>query len=203
MNKQLLAALTASILLIAGCATSINKKNVETHYNAGKRFELNGDPQSAKDQYAKALVNAKLANGEPALISMLTYNYGRMLGHTCQYEESERTLREALEIEKGVTGPNSGITSMRLFELARLNHDNGKFDKSVTYFEDGIPIVENLGIEQTDPIGYSNILEIYKNTLVKLSRVNESNLVQTKIDNLLVANPGKSPGFTPLSYKCN
>ena len=203
MTRNLLIFLITSIVLSVGCASSINMKNVEIHLEAGRNFELKGDPQSAKDQYAKALVNAKLANANPALISMLTYNYGRMLGHTCQYEESERNLIEALNLESTITGPESGTSSMRLFELARLNYDNNQFIKSASYFEKGIPIVEKLGIEQSDPIGYSFILDIYKESLDKLNRDIESKQIQTKIENLVSSNPGRRAGFIPESYKCN
>jgi len=203
MKLNLLLLLAVTLLLGVGCASSVNMKNVEIHYNAGRNFEQQGDPQSAKDQYAKALINAKLANGNPALISMLTYNYGRMLGHTCQYEEAEENLIEALNMEKAITGNNSGPTSMRLFELARLNYDNNQFRKAASYFEEGIPLIESLNIEQSDPIGYTLILKIYKSSLDMLDRKAEADQIQIKIDSLLASNPEKSPGFTPLSYKCN
>lgn len=178
-------------------------REAEIHYQAGSEFESKGDYQSAKEHYAKALVNAKLAKGEPALISMLTYNYGRMLGHTCQYSESEKHLIEALEIEKDVSGPDSGITSMRLFELARLNHDNGQYEKSVGYFEKAIPIVEKLGIKRSDPIGYTLILDIYKNALVQNNQTERAKSINIEIEELKSKNRRKKPGFTPISYKCN
>ena len=178
-------------------------KSAQIHYDAATQFEQKGDAKSAKDQYAKALVNAKLANGDPSLISMLTYNYGKMLGHTCEYETSVEQLSKALDLEKTITGPNSGTTCMRLFELARLNHDNGYFKKAAGYFDEGIPVIEKLDIISTDPIGYSLLLAVYKKSLDELYRENESKEVQKKIDSLVAKNPGKKPGFTPLSYKCN
>ena len=127
IQSHLILFLIIALIPITSFANRLNMKEAEIHYQAGSEFEFNGDPQSAKEHYGKALVNAKLANGEPGLISMLAYNYGRMLGHTCQYEESEKYLIEALNIEKTASGPSSGTTSMRLFELARLNHDNNHF----------------------------------------------------------------------------
>ena len=203
IKNSFLLLLVFFTLPITANANRLNMKEAEIHYNAASEFEYKGDYQSAKEQYAKALVNAKLGGGEPALISMLTYNYGRMLGLTCQYEESEKNLLEALNIEKSVSGSDSGTISMRLFELARLDHDNNKYEKSIPYFEEGIPIVEKLGIERSDPIGYSLILEIYKDSLSQLNQSDKVNQIQMKIDKLKSDNPGKTPGYEPISYKCN
>ena len=48
-----------------------------------------------------------------------------MAGYICDYESATEALTHAYELESEVSGPESGISSMRLFELARLNAGNG------------------------------------------------------------------------------
>src|SRR4051812_247389 len=103
-------------LLAVGCMPALNQKEADIHFEAAHRFDIAGDYVSARDQYWMALVNARLAGAGQATISMLTYNYGRTAGYTCRLEDAEKFLLEALELEKGVTGPESSISTKRHFE---------------------------------------------------------------------------------------
>ncbi len=207
MKIQLSCALFVISTLIpttisAGFLKNLNMKEAQIHFEAAQKFENSGDPNSAMSHYAKALQNAHLAKAPPKTISMLTYNYGRMLGHTCNYEEAEKYLMEALEIEKSVTGPDSEISSMRLFELARLHQGNDEYKKSVSYYSKAIPIGEKLGAEQSDPIGYSLVLDGYVDALKKINSMDTAAIVSEKSRKIKESNPNKDPGFVPRSYKC-
>ena len=202
MIRKRYLALASALALCTACAGNTNLKIAQDYYNTGRNYEMRGDPVSAQDFYGKALAKAKQANADPSLISMLTYNYGRMLGHSCQYEEAEKNLVESLAMEKSISGPGSELTTIRLFELARLNSDNDRHSKASNYFGEAISAAKNLGVEQSDPIGYTLLLGIYKDSLVELNRQNQADRVQSKIDTLIARNPGKSARYTPQSYRC-
>jgi tetratricopeptide (TPR) repeat protein len=190
------------LLALSGCVSDINRKEANIHFEAARRFEFQRDFISAREQYGKALIDARLAGADQATISMLTYNYGRTSGYTCHLDEAEQMLLQALEIEKSVSGPESGIYSMRLFELARLYYDKGQFEKSAEYYSQGIPVVEKLGIETSDPIGFANALSEYGSALAKIGRTAAATEALQKARKLEDANPGRKPGIVPERYMC-
>ena len=181
---------------------SLNRKETQIHFEATPRFDNQGDYASARDHYGKALINARLAGADPATLSMLTYNYGRTSGYVCRFDEAEKHLLEALEMEKGITGPDSGISTMRQFELARFYFDQQQFDKSVAFFSQGIPAVEKLGISQTDPIGFADALDEYSNALLKIGKTMDATTMKQKASQFREMNAGKKQSFVPARYKC-
>lgn len=189
-------------LAISGCAGSLNRKEAQIHFETAQRFDRQGDFTSAKEHYAKALVNARLAKADSATLSMLTYNYGRTAGYTCQLAEAEKHLLEALEMEKSISGPESSISTMRLFELGRFYFDQAKYEKSVSFYAKGIPAVEKLGISHSDPIGFADALDEYSTALAQSGKTAEASTAKQQANQLREKNKGAKAGFVPVRYKC-
>lgn len=195
----LIAALASGL---SGCVSALNRQETLMHYEAAQRFDLSGDYISARKQYWMALVNAKMANASPATISMLTYNFGRTTGYTCHIEEAEKYLLDALEMEKSVTGPESGIYTKRLFELARLYFDQEQFAKSASYYAQGIPLVEKIGIEKSDPISLADALDEYSTALKYSGQASLATDAKRRSFELREQNSGKKKLFVPARYTC-
>ena len=116
LRKMSIALSSVAIaLLLSDCASDLNRKEMQMHFSAAQHYDLAGDYASAREQYWKALVDARLAGASPAMVSMLTYNFGRTTGYTCHFDEAEKYLTEALEMEKNISGPDSGISTKRIF----------------------------------------------------------------------------------------
>jgi tetratricopeptide (TPR) repeat protein len=139
--------LLLSLALLAGCANPINQKTVSNYYEWGLKAELAGDYALAEKNYERALINARLGRSPDAGVSAAMYSLGRMKGYLCTYDDGEKLLLESLALEEKVTGPESGITTKRLFELARFYFDRGQFSASLPYFGGGLPAVKKLGLE--------------------------------------------------------
>jgi len=187
-------------MLLAGCANPINQHNAAKYHDWGLEAEQAGNYQLAERNYERALINARLGHSPDAGVSMAMYNLGRVKGHLCKYDESQQLLTEALKLEEKVTGPNSGITTMRLFELARLHFDREQYEASLPYFARGIPVVIKLGIETSDPIALADALDQYSIALGKTGKQQESADRKQEADELRTKNPGKSARFKPVSF---
>ncbi len=195
------SVLLVALVSLAGCVGAINQKEAEIHYAAAHRFDLEGDYLSARDQYLKALVDAKLVGASAATISMLMYNYGRTAGYTCQFEAAEKYLTESLDLERTVSGPQSGITSMRIFELARYYFDRGEYAKSASFYAQGIPVLEKTDFVGKDPIAVANMLDEYATAAAKINAPSASDLSHKALL-LRQQNPGKQASFAPVRYQC-
>ncbi len=113
-------------VLMVGCASAINKKSAVIHARSAQTEIANGNWDSARRHWAKAVVNAELGKMKPQARAVFNYEYGRSLGVTCFYSESEQYLKKAYDLDKAINGP----IYMSVLELARLNYDQGKYEKA-------------------------------------------------------------------------
>jgi len=197
MKKLVVVAL---FVALGGCATAINRHNAENYHQAGLQAEWNGDYELAERNFYRALVNARSGNSPKAGISMAEYNLGRIKGYLCKHKEAEELLLDALKLEVEVTGPESGVTSKRLFELARLYYDQGKYDKAAQYYSRAIPIVKKLGVEKSDPIALADAMDEYSVSLSKSGNKTKASEVKSEASALRKNNPGAKAKFVPTRY---
>ena len=151
----------SSALALAACAEALNLKNAGRYHDAGLAAEQAGDYPTAERDYYRALVNYRDGGASESYLSMELYNLARMEGYDCKYDQAEEHLRTALEMEERVSGPDSGVTTKRLFELARLTYDRGRYGDSAAYYARAIPAVQKLGVEQDDPVTLAAALDEY------------------------------------------
>ena len=198
MSRFVYAILLVS--LFAGCANPINQKTASNYFEWGTQAELSGNYALAERNYERALINARLGHSPDAGISAAMYNLGRMKGYLCKYDDAEKLLTESLSLEETVTGPDSGITTMRLFELARLNFDRSLYRQSLPYFDRGIVAVKKLDVEKSDPIGLANVLDDYAIALDKIDQKQQSENIKKQASLLRQNNVGETANYTPVRY---
>ncbi len=158
--KRILLALILLTTLV-GCASSVNRRNMERYAQAGYTALKQSDWLVAKESFHRASVNARLGKAPPRTESVLTYEYGRAAGVTCDYENSQAALQHALKLDEASSGP----VHYSLIELARLNLAFENFGESAAYFERALPEIEKLGLKSRDPLGYARLLEQYASAL--------------------------------------
>lgn len=196
--KSLLAA-TMTTLLVA-CANPINQRTGLNYNDMGIAAERAGDYKLAEENFRRALINFRTGNTGDRDISMGLYNLGRIKGHLCKPDEAQALLLEALHLEEKVTGAQSGVTTMRVFELARLSFDHQEYEKAASYFARGIPAVEKLGVADSDPIGLADAMDDYSVALGKIGALEKARATKEGANSLRVNNPGKKAKVVPVRY---
>lgn len=158
----------AILLLLAGCATSINQKNANIHMEAAINASNNEDWDSSRRHWAKVVVNAKLADEPEHKMAVVNYEYGRALGVTCFFEDAEKHLNLAYQQDINTGGPYY----KDLIELARLNLDQKKWKESIIYFEKAFPILDKINASTGAPHAYADILDDYASALENSNKKN-------------------------------
>jgi tetratricopeptide (TPR) repeat protein len=169
-----------SINSITGCAGAINAKNASRHANAANAASKAGDWATARKQWAQALVDAQLAGASPRQLAVFNYEYGRALGVQCFWEESENYLQKAYELDSQSDGPEF----MSLVELSRLQYDQRKFEKSLTYYSRAIASLEKVHAPTQAPAEFSVVLEEYAKALRETGKEQEAISVQTRANEI-------------------
>lgn len=189
------------IVTLSGCVSDIHRKEANIHYEAALQFEFKKDFLSARDQYGKALVAARLAGADQAAISMLTYNYGRMVGYNCNYDEAEKLLIESVQLEKTLNSLDTKNLTKRWSELARLTFDQQKYTESANWFSQALPELERFDLPKDDPVGFAQYLEDYSKALEKSGNSSQASELRARAFKLRSDNPNTKAKFSPVYYR--
>ncbi len=160
------------LLSLAGYAYA-NEKPISEYMRDGGAAQERGDWDEARRIYALAFSEGNLAQADPRFKAVLHYEYGRSLGVTCSFDEAERQLNLANDLDKH-TG---GVFYLSLTELARLNLDQGKFAEAVTYLERVMAELDPVITARRVPIFYANVLEDYAMALSGSGRTKDAEAV--------------------------
>ena len=194
-------ALAFSIVLVSGCAASINEYNARQHAQAGVKAGKSGEFAKARKEFARALTNARLANADLKLVAVLSYEYGRYSGMICDWVEGEKGLTEAYDLDR----QNGGPAYMSLVELARLNFDRQQHGTAVEYFDRVVLELEASHADTRDPIGYAQILDEYASSLEQTGKNGLAGKFHDRARDLRKAFPGQSSRTdrTPYGTQCH
>ena len=175
------------VVLLAGCASAVEERISNNYMAQGAAAQARGDWDTARRAYARASVNADQAGLPAGRRGILHYEYGRSLGVTCFFDQSEHELNAAYELDKQAGQP----LYLSLVELARLSLDQKKFAQSVEYFECALPELDKDGAASRAPAGYADILDEYAKALAGAGNAVESKIQVNRAATLRVERPSK------------
>lgn len=198
MSRTLAVFIAATVL--SACAHEINVKNAARYHSAALAAERAGDYKLAERDYYRALINFRDGGASEADLSMELYNLGRMEGYNCKYDQAKAHLLDALAMEERLSGPESGLITKRLFELARLSYDRGEYSEAAAYYGRGIPAVQKQGIEQSDPVTLAAALDEYATALRRSGRSDMAMKAASEASEVRARHPGAGAKYKFVRY---
>jgi tetratricopeptide (TPR) repeat protein len=151
-----------------------------------------GDIHGAKVYWWRAYEAAERAKMGPPYTSNSLYNYGRMSGDLCQYEEARDALQKSLAIEQQRVPLVESNVSGPLFELARLDYSHENWEGARSWYERGIPLARKHGADRSDPIGFADELDRYALALEKTGDAERAVATRSEAAHLRFIHPGAS-----------
>jgi len=139
-----------------------------------------GDWRSAVKQWAIAHELIPASDRSSTRTASISYEYGRALGVTCQFERSSRLLQDALAIDEKTGGP----VAMTLVELARLHLDSGNPQHAIPYFNRALPVLDGEGAEHRDADGFTHFLEEFATAAAATGDGTRAQLLHARIETL-------------------
>ena len=129
------------LVVIAGCATSIQGSYWSANTATAIAAEEDGDFEKAETEYLLALKRAK-NHLSAEVVSTSHYNLGVFYRQQQRFPEAEGHLLEALQLEETLSGPTSVRTGKRLAELAATYLMQNNFNEARPYVERLRPLEE-------------------------------------------------------------
>jgi tetratricopeptide (TPR) repeat protein len=190
------------VIMLCGCAPlaqNLNARNASAHESAARIAARDGDWDTARRQYAQALTNARLAHAGAAEEGRLSYEYGRVLGITCDYGPAEEMLQSSRQLARQAGGPEY-LPLLELALLAEKQHPQ----QALTYFNQLAPYLDNSQLAAGHPKGVADVRRRYASVLAANGDEDGATAQRTKAAALEAAHPGASEagGFTPYGSAC-
>ncbi len=188
-------------ILMTGCASQINLRNSAMHLQAGIAAEKRGDWETARVQFAQAVVNADLGDGDLHGKAIVNYEYGKALGVRCEYDSAEKYLLRS----KSFAELGGEPAYLPLYELALLNEAQGKSIPATIYFSQLIPIMEKEGLRSRYPLGVADAHERYAAALDANGMHADALKQREEAAEIISENPIAKPAGKPTPYgiMCN
>jgi tetratricopeptide (TPR) repeat protein len=183
-----------SALLFVQCAAA------EDPIAKGNRSLSAGQYDEALKAYSKALSRAesdKFAQTRAAAM----YGLARTNARLCRVDTAEKWFRDSIALREtlpDVTG-HAWLTQNYL-EFARFLRSRGRTEEAVEYIARAIPMLDDLGLEYSDPIAYSEVLDDYAAALKTIGKDPESQAQADRAANLRREYPGRHAEFKPMPY---
>lgn len=199
MHRQIFLTVLITALT-GGCAAPINLRNTEAHAQAGYAAEANGDWETARRQFAQAVVNADLGDADPSGKRKVNYEYGRVLGIMCSWQDSEQYLLRSKQFSE-----QSGRSPyLSLYELGLLNEKQGNASQAAKYFAELIPLMEKENLRAKYPLGVADVYDRYAAALVATGHATEAQARRAEAQAIRSANPNAMSfgSITPYGSAC-
>jgi tetratricopeptide (TPR) repeat protein len=194
------ASALAALLLLTGCVSALNARNADVHAEAGYAAQRRGDWEAAARQFAQAVVNADLAHADARGRAMVSYEYGRAMGVLCRYEDAEKYLLLAKELNESA----GHAPYLPLYELAVLKVKLGKNSQALVYFNQLMPMIEKENLLSTAPLGVADAHEQFGAALDATGQGARAAVQRERGRAIRAANPAARPvgAGTPYGTRC-
>jgi len=176
--KTILAIITVFAAL-SGCANPINQHTAKNYYHSGETALANHDFMAAKELFRRALINTRLGHIGPEAEGQVLMKLGKVFGNLCEHDSAEEAFSEAVKAYDKAYGDHSPRTFVARGELAQHSYDIGHYSHAVRYFQDALPLGEEL-LEAKDPVGFSYVLDDYAHALARVGNTTESSRIAAK-----------------------
>lgn len=188
------------LLMVSGCASSINTHNANTYARNASLAAQQGDWDAARRMWAGAVVNSSLAHADKRYQAVMNYEYARSLGVTCFYDLAQQYFDKAYAMDKETNGP----VYMSSFELARMYAAQRDNQKAAVYFSRAYHEGQAAGLEKHDPIGFADMIDDHAKVLSalgKASAAQEKQRIASALRQINV-NAKTKTDLTPYGTQC-
>jgi tetratricopeptide (TPR) repeat protein len=173
---------------VSACANPLNERTAHRYYDAGERAFATGNLPLAKENFSRALINARLGHMGPKAEVQVLKQLGRTLGNMCEQDEAEKAFLAALAIEEKENGDNLVPTFPTKLELAQFSFDTGRFEKATDYFARAFAAAGKI-LEEKDPISIAVLLDDYAKALSRTGNTAGASDARARAQALRAANP--------------
>lgn len=189
-------------LVLSSCANPINQRTYQHYMAAGGQAAERGDLQLAKQNYSRAVANARMGNLGPDTEAIALFQYARILGNLCEQDEAEKMFIEANRLNEKSKGVGSEASYATIVEIGQFNYDIGRYDRAVPYFHKALAIAAKYGLDDKYPASFADVYTDYADALMKTGNTENATAVLEKATLLRAKSSEQAPEYTRYPKTC-
>ena len=201
MGIDMVRTIVVVILACIGLTScAINEVTAHRYANAAVSASESGDWITARENWRRAYINAKLAHMDNKALAVALYEYGRASGVVCEWEEAESSLKETYRLGTST----DDLSYMSVYELGRMNYDRKRYADAVEQFSKVKVFFDMTEADTKDPLGYADYLDEYAIALEQTGKPSEAQPLRSRSMELRKTFVGKNSHTekTPYGTMC-
>jgi tetratricopeptide (TPR) repeat protein len=186
----------AAIPLVT-CANDVPREQ-QANYDGNVAYHSKRYDAAIED-YKKSLSLADQA-GDRQYAAIAMFGLARSYAQLCQVAEAEKWFKQSIAAREALPNIHHAHLTQNLLEYARFLVGLGRYSGAATLYDRAIPMLESLGMEADDPLGYALVLDEYESLLKHTERASEASSVAARAKLLRETRTGRDPKFRPEAY---
>jgi tetratricopeptide (TPR) repeat protein len=184
---------------LTSCAGPSARVDANAAIAAGNEAFSGRQHERALSKYDEALRLA-VEGGSKSSEAIALYGLARTSAHLCRTAEAERWFLRSIALRETLPDTERALLTQNYLEFARFLQARGRTAEAISYVKKSLPMLEQLGIEARDPVGYADLLSEYALWLNAIQATDDAARVTIKAKELRDRNPQAKPDFIPLKY---
>lgn len=192
--------LVIGILAVASVDVHAESRATVNANARGNRALDTGEYEEALKFYSEAL---KLAEKDDSLQyrAIAMYGLARANAHLCRVDAADQWFRDSISLRESLPDePAIAWVTQNWLEYARFLYSRGRNNDAVSYFGRAVPVLEKMGIEEMDPIGYADMLDAYESAMLSIGMTAEAEAQAQRAAQIRQKYPDRQARFRPVPY---
>jgi tetratricopeptide (TPR) repeat protein len=171
------------------------------------RANAEGNQAYFRGKYEEALIKFEQSrtlasvSGDKQYEAIAMYSLARAQVKLCHLSEADRWFRASIAAREALPDEKNAMLTQNLVEYSRFLFAAGRPAEAIPLVERSIPLLVSIGIEQSDPVAFAELLEQEGNAQRTLGLDSEAALSRAAA--LYAANVDRVAKFKPEPYPKN
>ncbi len=199
MYKSAVSVVVLASLLTA-CAQVPSPQQANDEGNVAYYSQRYDD---ALARFGHALAVAE-KNGDQQYVAIAMFGLARTYAQLCQESDAEKWFNASIAAREALPDTPHAYITQNLLEYGRFLASWSRQSEALSLYDRAMPLLESLGLEEGDPLGYVFVLDEYAALLTSAGRTGDASAANARAKMLRETYKGRKAEFTPEPYPdCN
>lgn len=154
-------------------------------------------------KYERSLAVAE-KTGDKQYAAIAMFGLARTYAQLCQENNAEKWFKQSISAREALPDIRHAHITQNLLEYGRFLASWSRKSEAVRLYDRAMPLLESLGMEKEDPLGYAIVFDEYETLLTSTGRTDDSSAANARTKRLRETYKGQTAQFKPELYpNCN
>ena len=143
-------------------------------------------------------------NGDKQYAAIAMFGMARTYAQLCRESNAEKWFNQSISAREALPDIRHAHITQNLLEYGRFLASWSRKSEAVSLYDRAMPLLESLGMEKEDPLGYALVFDEYEALLTSTGRESDASVAKARAKTLRETYKGRTAQFKPEPYpNCN